>query len=99
MAGSGARPFAVHWLNNKELVFSIGAEKLLAEALIDKRRMRREEIHANGRRGGREMCKGSVGEIAPQEGSAVPDGYVESPSSAIPESPIVSNASSVWAFA
>lgn len=25
--------FAVHWLNNKELIFSLGAEKLLAEAL------------------------------------------------------------------
>ncbi|KIH47071.1 hypothetical protein ANCDUO_22874, partial [Ancylostoma duodenale] len=28
------KPLCVHWLNNKELVFSIGAEKLLAEALI-----------------------------------------------------------------
>ncbi|PAV73993.1 hypothetical protein WR25_00480 [Diploscapter pachys] len=27
-------PLCVHWLNNKELVFSIGAEKLLAEALL-----------------------------------------------------------------
>ncbi|KJH47114.1 hypothetical protein DICVIV_06822 [Dictyocaulus viviparus] len=28
------KPLCVHWLNNKELVFSIGAEKLLAEALL-----------------------------------------------------------------
>uniref|UniRef100_A0A8R1HL41 WD_REPEATS_REGION domain-containing protein n=1 Tax=Caenorhabditis japonica TaxID=281687 RepID=A0A8R1HL41_CAEJA len=26
--------FCVHWLNNKELVFSVGAEKLLAEAVL-----------------------------------------------------------------
>ncbi|VDM24379.1 unnamed protein product [Toxocara canis] len=31
---AGQKPFAVHWLNNKELVYGIGAEKLLAEALI-----------------------------------------------------------------
>jgi hypothetical protein len=30
-----AAPMAVHWLNNKELVFSQGAEKLLAQALIE----------------------------------------------------------------
>lgn len=24
----------MHWLNNKELVFSVGAEKLLAEAVL-----------------------------------------------------------------
>ena len=28
------KPFCVHWLNNKELVFSVGAEKLLAEAVV-----------------------------------------------------------------
>ncbi|UMM43904.1 hypothetical protein L5515_019209 [Caenorhabditis briggsae] len=28
------KPFCVHWLNNKELVFSVGAEKLLAEAVL-----------------------------------------------------------------
>ncbi|GMT36366.1 hypothetical protein PFISCL1PPCAC_27663 [Pristionchus fissidentatus] len=28
------KTFSVHWLNNKELVFSQGAEKLLAEALL-----------------------------------------------------------------
>ncbi|NP_001368760.1 RAVE complex protein Rav1 C-terminal domain-containing protein [Caenorhabditis elegans] len=28
------KPFSVHWLNNKELVFSVGAEKLLAEAVL-----------------------------------------------------------------
>ncbi|EGT41121.1 hypothetical protein CAEBREN_28942 [Caenorhabditis brenneri] len=27
------KPFCVHWLTNKELVFSVGAEKLLAEAM------------------------------------------------------------------
>uniref|UniRef100_A0A914VV83 Uncharacterized protein n=1 Tax=Plectus sambesii TaxID=2011161 RepID=A0A914VV83_9BILA len=32
------KPFAVHWLNNKELVFSLGAEKLLAEALLNEQR-------------------------------------------------------------
>src|SRR5690242_20549446 len=30
-----AAPMAVHWLNNKELVFSQGAEKLLAQALME----------------------------------------------------------------
>ncbi|MFH4976062.1 hypothetical protein AB6A40_002771 [Gnathostoma spinigerum] len=29
------KPFTVHWLNNKELVHGIGAEKLLAETLIE----------------------------------------------------------------
>lgn len=28
------RPFTVHWLNNKELIFTTGAEKILAEALL-----------------------------------------------------------------
>ncbi|KAI1722626.1 dmX-like protein 1 [Ditylenchus destructor] len=28
------RPFTVHWLNNKELVFTAGAERILAEALL-----------------------------------------------------------------
>ncbi|CAJ0959160.1 unnamed protein product, partial [Mesorhabditis belari] len=28
------KPFAVHWMNNKELVYSQGAEKLLAETLL-----------------------------------------------------------------
>ncbi|CAI5454852.1 unnamed protein product [Caenorhabditis angaria] len=28
------KPLCVHWLNNKELVFSVGAEKLLAEAVL-----------------------------------------------------------------
>ncbi|CAI2358263.1 unnamed protein product [Caenorhabditis sp. 36 PRJEB53466] len=31
---SHQKPFCVHWLNNKELVFSVGAEKLLAEAVL-----------------------------------------------------------------
>ncbi|VDK43174.1 unnamed protein product [Anisakis simplex] len=31
---AGQKPFVVHWLNNKELVYAIGAEKLLAEALV-----------------------------------------------------------------
>ncbi|TKR87267.1 hypothetical protein L596_011689 [Steinernema carpocapsae] len=29
------KPLTVHWLNNKELIFSKGAEKLLAEALLN----------------------------------------------------------------
>lgn len=33
-ADSIKRPLCVHWLNNKELVFGMGAEKLLAEAII-----------------------------------------------------------------
>jgi len=33
------KPFAVHWLNNKELMFSLGAEKLLADALIAEQRL------------------------------------------------------------
>lgn len=31
---NSSKPFCVHWLNNKELVFSVGAEKLLAEAVL-----------------------------------------------------------------
>uniref|UniRef100_A0A915EAK0 Uncharacterized protein n=1 Tax=Ditylenchus dipsaci TaxID=166011 RepID=A0A915EAK0_9BILA len=29
------RPFTVHWLNNKELIFTNGAERILAEALLN----------------------------------------------------------------
>lgn len=29
------RPFTVHWLNNKELIFTNGAERILAEGLLN----------------------------------------------------------------
>lgn len=29
------RPFTVHWLNNKELIFTSGAERILAEAILN----------------------------------------------------------------
>ncbi|CAD6187487.1 unnamed protein product [Caenorhabditis auriculariae] len=34
LEGNVQKPLCVHWLNNKELVFSVGAEKLLAEAVL-----------------------------------------------------------------
>ncbi|CAB3399146.1 unnamed protein product [Caenorhabditis bovis] len=34
MDSTHRKPLCVHWLNNKELVFSVGAEKLLAEAVL-----------------------------------------------------------------
>lgn len=36
--------FTVHWLNNKELMFSLAAEKILAEALISAENKERYEF-------------------------------------------------------
>lgn len=39
------KPLCVHWLNNKELVFSIGAEKLLTEILQSESDLNRRSFY------------------------------------------------------